>query len=115
MGLHFDRLAMEWGDGIMNRQKVQGKIRCAEVEYGSDTWEFVTEKLQVRAVPTLQLYSGLHKLWELSGKTSTRALKEELLEEEAKIPLLRIEALRTKSLKSEKNTPEFESDQNHPV
>ena len=79
MGLHFERLAMEWGDGIMNRQKVRGKIRCAEVEYGSDTWEFVTEKLQVRAVPTLQLYSGLHKLWELSGKTSTRALKEELL------------------------------------
>jgi hypothetical protein len=66
------------GDGVLNRQKVQGRIRCARIEYGSETYRFITETLQVRSVPTLQLYRGLNKVWEISGKSTTKALIVEL-------------------------------------
>jgi len=80
LGLHFDRLAREFGDGVLNRQKVSGEIRCAQVEYGSATANFITEQLQIQSVPTMQLYRGLHKVWGVSGKTDTRGLKAELNE-----------------------------------
>lgn len=78
--MHFDRFAKELGDGVLHRQQVEGKIRCARVEYGSKTYKFITEQLRVQAVPTLQLYNGLNKLWEVSGKTttSTKSLRNAL-------------------------------------
>jgi len=68
LGNHFGRLAREWGDGIVNRSFVKGRIRCAEVEFKTvETSRWVTEELHVPAVPTLQLYSGLSKIWQGVG------------------------------------------------
>ena len=78
LGLHFDRLALELGDTIQNRQKVKGSVRFAMIEYGSETSRLITESLKIRGVPTLQLYSGVHKLWEENGATTIRGLKQEL-------------------------------------
>ncbi len=78
LGLHFDRIALERGDIVRNRQKVRGEIRFASVEYGSETARFITEKLQIRGVPTLQLYSGVLKLWDENGATSVKGLREQL-------------------------------------
>eukprot|EP00428_Durinskia_dybowskii_P061984 CAMPEP_0170379630 /NCGR_PEP_ID=MMETSP0117_2-20130122/13442_1 /TAXON_ID=400756 /ORGANISM="Durinskia baltica, Strain CSIRO CS-38" /LENGTH=198 /DNA_ID=CAMNT_0010635075 /DNA_START=203 /DNA_END=795 /DNA_ORIENTATION=- len=78
LGLHFDRLALERGDIVRNRQKTTGEIRFAAIEYGSETARFITEKLQIRGVPTLQLYSGTYKLWEEHGSTSVKGLKQQL-------------------------------------
>jgi len=78
LGLHFDRLAIERGDVVRDRQKIQGQVRFAAVEYGSETARFITEKLQIKGVPTLQLYHGIHKLWEENGATSVKGLKQEL-------------------------------------
>lgn len=78
LGLHFDRLALDRGDVVRNRQKVKGEIRFATIEYGSETARFITEKLQIRGVPTLQLYSGVHKLWEENGATSVKGLRQQL-------------------------------------
>lgn len=78
LGLHFDRLALELGDTIQNRQKVEGSVRFATIEYGSETSRFITQTLQIHGVPTLQLYSGVKKLWQENGATTVRGLKEQL-------------------------------------
>lgn len=78
LGLHFDRLALERGDILRNRQKITGEVRFACIEYGSETARFITEKLRIRGVPTLQLYSGTYKLWEENGATSVKGLRQEL-------------------------------------
>jgi hypothetical protein len=69
---------MELADGIVARQKVQGRIRCAQVEYTQQTKTLITYHLKVKKVPTLQLYCGLSKLWEVSGKTDTKELRAQL-------------------------------------
>jgi hypothetical protein len=71
-------MALTLGDTVENRQKVEGSVRFATIEYGSETSRFITATLQIRGVPTLQLYSGIHKLWEENGATTTRGLKEQL-------------------------------------
>jgi hypothetical protein len=78
LGQHFGRLANELGDGVVNRQKVQGSIRCAQVEYSSETVDFITKQLQVQSVPTMQLYQGTNKIWQVSGKSDTQGLKKQL-------------------------------------
>ena len=78
LGLHFDRLALERGDIVRNRQKITGEVRFACIEYGSETARFITEKLSIRGVPTLQLYSGTYKLWEENGATSVKGLRQQL-------------------------------------
>ena len=70
---------MERGDTIVNRQKVTGSIRFAEVQYSDETRLFLTEKLQVRQVPTLQVYThGKYKVFEQSGMTNTKDLIQTL-------------------------------------
>jgi len=76
LGKNFDRFALEMADGIVNRQLVKGRIRCAQVEVSSETKSFITEQLQVIGVPTLQLYRGTYKIWEGSGKSNTKELRE---------------------------------------
>lgn len=84
LGLQFQKLATEFGDGVAARKKVKGEIRFAEVAYSPRTNHFIQEQLQVQAVPTLQLYHGLHKLWQRSGTKDTRDLRETVLELESK-------------------------------
>jgi hypothetical protein len=69
---------MEMGDGIADRKMVEGQIRLAEVAYSPETHRFIQEQLQVGAVPTLQLYHGLNKLWEKSGSTNTKDLRAQV-------------------------------------
>ena len=75
---HYDKLAKDYGDGIVSRRKVEGKIRCAKIEYNQQTKSLITDTLQIAKVPTLQLYSGLNKVWENSGTTNTKELRSML-------------------------------------
>jgi len=80
LGNHFRRLAREWGDGTFKQNVVQGRIRCVEVEFENvETSRWVTEELQIQAIPSLQLYSGLSKVWEEVGSKNTKLLQNELL------------------------------------
>lgn len=64
---------------MLNRSVVQGRIRCAEVEFKSvETSRWVTEELRIKAIPTLQLYSGTFKVWQGLGAKNTKLLEEEL-------------------------------------
>jgi len=79
LGNHFGRLAREWGDGVLNRNFVEGRIRCAEVEFKTvETSRWVTEELSIPAIPTLQLYSGVTKLWQGVGAQNTKLLQDQL-------------------------------------
>jgi len=84
LGLQFQKLATELGDGIASREKIEGQLRFAEVAYSPQTNHFIQDQLQVQAVPTLQLYHGLNKLWQLSGSKDTRDLRNTLLNLESK-------------------------------
>jgi len=75
LGQHFQKLAIELGDGIVDRQKVRGSIRFAQVEYSDETRLFLTEQLQIRQVPTLQLYHQQRKLYEEAGMTNVKGLQ----------------------------------------
>jgi len=76
LGLHFDRLASEMGDRIVDQQMIDGDVRFAAVEYNPDSQAFITEELQIDGVPTLQMYVGTRKL--LEGGSSVGAVREEL-------------------------------------
>lgn len=64
LGLKMNRLAMELGDRIVDQQFVDGDVRFAAVEYNKDSHRFITEELQIRGFPTLQMYVGTRKLLE---------------------------------------------------
>jgi hypothetical protein len=68
VGLHFRKLAAERGDGVVARKQVFGQIKCAEIEY-SDVTAPLLDALQIKAVPTLQLYRGTTLLWSATGKS----------------------------------------------
>jgi thiol-disulfide isomerase/thioredoxin len=68
VGLHFRKLAAERGDGVIARKQVMGEIKCAEIEY-SDVTAPLLDALQIKAVPTLQLYRGTTLLWSATGKS----------------------------------------------
>jgi len=76
VGRHFDRLAMEMGDRIVDQQMVEGDVRFAAVEYTPDSQAFITEELQVQGVPTLHMYVGTRKL--LEGRCSIKNIHKEL-------------------------------------
>lgn len=79
LGNHFGRFAREWGDGILNKKIVHGRIRCAEVEFKTkETSRWITDELCIKAIPTLQLYSGTNKVWQGLGAKNTKALQDEL-------------------------------------
>ena len=67
---------MEMGDRIVDQQMVDGDVRFAAVEYTSYSQAFITEKLQVQGVPTLQMYVGTRKL--LEGGSSIKTIRKEL-------------------------------------
>jgi hypothetical protein len=71
------------GDGIVDRQKVDGTIRCARVEYSPQTSRFLTETLGVRQVPSLHLYVGTAKVWSNHGKTNCNELRTEIVKLES--------------------------------
>jgi hypothetical protein len=77
---------LELGDGIASRKKVEGPLRFAEIAYSPETNHFIQDQLQVDAVPTLQLYHGLNKVWQRSGTKDTRDLREQLFCLEQKSP-----------------------------
>lgn len=76
LGVHLDRLSRETGDRIEDEQFVDGDVRYAQVEYNEETREFITEELQIPAVPTLQVYVGTSKL--LDGGSSVKKVRNEL-------------------------------------
>lgn len=76
LGLHFDRLAMEMGDRIVDQQFVDGDVRFAAIEYNQESHDFITEDLQIRGFPTLQMYVGTRKL--LEGGSSIKTIRNEL-------------------------------------
>ncbi|CAJ1959870.1 unnamed protein product [Cylindrotheca closterium] len=84
LGMQFTRLATELGDGIASRKMVEGQVRFAEVAYSPQTNHFIQDQLQVAAVPTLQLYHGVNKLWQRSGTKDTRDLRNEVLKLKSK-------------------------------
>jgi len=76
LGLQFDRLAMEMGDRVIDQQFVDGDVRFAAVEYNKESHDFITDDLQIRGFPTLQMYVGAHKL--LEGGSSIKNIRTEL-------------------------------------
>jgi len=76
VGKHFDRLAMEMGDRVVDQLFVDGDVRFAAVEYTPQTQAFITENLQIKGVPTLQMYVGTHKL--LDAGSSIKNVRAEL-------------------------------------
>jgi hypothetical protein len=61
-------LAAERGDGVVARKQVRGQIKCAEIEY-SDITAPLLDALQIKAVPTIQLYHGTTLLSSITGKS----------------------------------------------
>lgn len=84
LGLQFQKLANEFGDGVASRKMVEGPLRFAEVAFSPETNHFIQDQLKVKAVPTLQLYHGLHKLWQRSGTMGTHDLRDTVLQLESK-------------------------------
>lgn len=76
LGLQFNRLAMEIGDRIVDQQLIDGDVRFAAVEYNQESHGFVTEDLQIRGFPTLQMYVGTRKL--LEAGSSVPLVRKEL-------------------------------------
>lgn len=76
LGRQFDRLAMEMGDRIVDQQFVDGDVRFAAVEYNRESHDFITDDLQIRGFPTLQMYVGTSKL--LEGGSSIKNIRTEL-------------------------------------
>jgi len=60
VGQHFNRLAMEMGD----QPGVEGPVRFAAVEYTPASQAFITEELKVIGLPTVQIYTGIHKVFD---------------------------------------------------
>eukprot|EP00535_Pseudo-nitzschia_heimii_P005284 CAMPEP_0197178056 /NCGR_PEP_ID=MMETSP1423-20130617/3447_1 /TAXON_ID=476441 /ORGANISM="Pseudo-nitzschia heimii, Strain UNC1101" /LENGTH=213 /DNA_ID=CAMNT_0042627711 /DNA_START=408 /DNA_END=1049 /DNA_ORIENTATION=- len=75
LGLKFNRLAMDLGDRIVDQQFIDGDVRFAAIEYNQDSHGFVTEELQIRGFPTLQVYVGTNKLLE-AGSSVPNVRKE---------------------------------------
>ena len=61
---------MELGDRIVDQQFVDGDVRFAAIEYNQDSHRFITEDLQIRGFPTLQMYVGTRKLLEAGSSIS---------------------------------------------
>jgi len=76
LGLQFDRLAMELGDRVVDQQFIDGDVRFAAVEYNQESHDFITEDLQIRGFPTVQMYVGTRKL--LEGGSSVKNVRKEL-------------------------------------
>lgn len=76
LGRQYDRLAMEMGDRIVDQQFVDGDVRFAAIEYNKESHDFITEELQIRGFPTLQMYVGNHKL--LEAGSSIKNVREEI-------------------------------------
>jgi len=76
LGLQFDRLAMEMGDRVVDQQFIDGDVRFAAVQYNPESRGFITEELQIRGFPTLQMYVGPRKL--LEGGSSVKNIREEI-------------------------------------
>jgi len=76
LGRQFDRLAMELGDRIVDQQSIDGDVRFAAVEYNKESHAFITDALQIRGFPTLQMYVGPRKL--LEGGSSMKNIRKEL-------------------------------------
>jgi len=76
LGLQFDRLAMEMGDRVVDQQFIDGDVRFAAVQYNPESRGFITEELQIRGFPTLQIYVGPRKL--LEGGSSVKNIREEI-------------------------------------
>lgn len=67
---------MEMGDRVVDQLFVDGDVRFASVEYTPQTQAFITEDLQIKGVPTLQMYVGTHKL--LDAGSSIKNVRAEL-------------------------------------
>ena len=67
-------------DGIVARKKVHGKIRCAQVEFNPQTKYVIMQQLRVGKVPTMQLYRGINKVWDVCGQNDTKELRRTLAE-----------------------------------
>ena len=76
LGRQFDRLAMEMGDRIVDQQFVDGDVRFAAIEYNKESHNFITEELQIRGFPTLQMYVGAYKL--LEAGSSIKNIRTEI-------------------------------------
>ena len=60
VGQQFNRLAREMGD----QPGVEGPVRFAAVEYTPASQAFITEELKVIGLPTVQIYTGIHKVFD---------------------------------------------------
>lgn len=79
VGLQFRKLAARHGDFVRNGKSEQGEIRCADIEFSVGlTSHFIHEQLQVKALPSLQLYKGTKKLWQASGLKSSKLMAAEV-------------------------------------
>lgn len=89
VGKQVDRLAMEYGDRTIivanddgnDLQQTQtvfvdGDVRFAQIEFTQESQSFITESLQIRGTPTLQMYVGTKKL--LDGGSSIKSIRDEL-------------------------------------
>lgn len=76
LGLQFNRLALDMGDHILDQQMIYGDVRFAAVEYNPQSQAFITEDLQIKGVPDMQVYVGTHKL--LEAGSSIKKIRTEL-------------------------------------
>jgi len=67
---------MEMGDRIVDQQLIDGDVRFAAIEYNKESHDFITDELQVRGFPTLQMYVGANKL--LEAGSSVKNVRNEI-------------------------------------
>jgi hypothetical protein len=79
VGLKFKKLAVDYGDYVQDGKALEGNIRCAHIEFAVGvTSHFIHEQLQVKSLPTLQLYKGTQKLWQASGHQAIKVMEAEV-------------------------------------
>jgi thiol-disulfide isomerase/thioredoxin len=76
----YKQFAQHYGDGIVARQKVMGRIHCAQIALTPATKSFVQQQLQVDRFPTIQLYYKQYKVMDISGATNTKLVEARLQE-----------------------------------
>jgi thiol-disulfide isomerase/thioredoxin len=78
LSLNLKKVAIDYGDTIVNRIKLPGIVRFAQVEYSPRLEKFITQILQIQGVPTIQIFYQSYKLYDVSGTTSTKDVVEQI-------------------------------------
>lgn len=78
LGHNLKKVANDYGDIIVNRVKVNGLIRFGKVEYSNQLQYFISNIMQIKGIPTIQVYYKTYKIYDTTGIVTTKELVEHI-------------------------------------